>query len=130
MKNLNEIRNILSENIDCLKRRISYLGNDLNTLEDDYQKQFEILSLLKKSFYQIYVYQYEMTECLLLLKRLENYDENNYLDEIEYFIENYKRDLLQGNLMPSTTNMTYNITFIWELEVKQKMIRRLENLIK
>lgn len=130
MKNLNEIRNILSENIDCLKRRISYLANDLNTLEDDYQKQFEILSLLKKSFYQIYVYQYEMTECLLLLKRLENYDENNYLDEIEYFIENYKRDLLQGNLMPSTTNMTYNITFIWELEVKQKMIRRLENLIK
>lgn len=130
MKNLNEIRNILSENIDCLKRRISYLGNDLNTLEDDYQKQFEILSLLKKSFYQIYVYQYEMTECLLLLKRLENYDENNYLDEIEYFIENYKRDLLQGNLMPSTTNMTYNITFIWELEVKQKMIRKLENLIK
>ena len=97
-------------------------------MEDDYQKQFEILSLLKKSFYQIYVYQYEMTECLLLLKRLENYDENDYLDEIECFIENYKRDLLQGNLMPSTTNMTYNISFIWELEVKQKMIRRLENL--
>ena len=127
MKTFEQVKMILNNRINKLKTDLEFL-TDLKDESSDYEKQFKIKNLLKNNLKVIYQNQYEITVLLLLYRNFDYCDEKNFIEEIEYFKDSYKNSLL-NNPIPSTTNMSYNICCMWEVEVNQRLLKFLEKLV-
>ena len=98
-----------------------------------------IVKLFKCNFETIYRTQYEMTQYMILLERIESYESDNLpeavltcqvIGELDCLKTSLKHELLNKESMPSTTNLHFNLCGLWETEVHKKMIKDISNLIK
>ena len=127
MKTFEQVKTILNNRINKLKIDIEFL-TDLKDESFDFEKQLKFKNLLKNNLKVIYQNQYEITELMLLCRKFEYCNENDFIEEIDYFKDSYKNSLL-NNPIPSTTSMVYNICCMWELEVNQRLLKFLEKLV-
>ena len=138
MKTYNEIKTWIERRI---KRKTETLENFVTDCDhtDDVIYNRNIVRLFKSNFESIYKAQYEMTQYMIILERIKSYKEENLnetllvcqvIGELDCWKTSMKRDLLEGQLMPSTTNASYNLCGLWETELHRKMIRDIENLLK
>ena len=131
--------------ITWIERRIERRRNELENIandahhDDDVIANRNVLRIFKNRFEGIYKLQYEMTQYMIILERIKSYKDENLnetllvcqiMGELDCWKTSMQKNLLEGQLMPSTTNAHYNLCGLWETEIHRKMIRDIENLLK
>ena len=138
MKTFNEIKTWIERRIERRKETLENFVIDCNHTDDVIYNR-NIVRVFKSNFESIYKAQYEMTQYMIILERIKSYEEEKQsenvllcmvIGELDCWKTSMKRDLLEGQLMPSTTNASYNLCGLWETELHRKMIRDIENLLK
>lgn len=138
MKTFNEIKTWIERRIERRKETLENFVIDCNHTDEVIHNR-NIVRVFKSNFESIYKAQYEMTQYMIILERIKSYEEEKQsenvllcmvIGELDCWKTSMKRDLLEGQLMPSTTNASYNLCGLWETELHRKMIRDIENLLK
>lgn len=138
MKTYNEIKTWIERRIERRRNNLENIANHAYH-DDNVIANRNVLKIFKNNFESIYKAQYEMTQYMIILERINSYEAEKHsenvllcmvIGELDCWKTSMKRDLLEGQLMPSTTNAHYNLCGLWETEVHRKMIRDIENLLK
>ena len=123
MKSLEDVKRIISSRINNLKERSDLWLSEIENEKNDLEKCDKIRNLFKKEFKTIYQLNYEISELIICLKRIELCEkEDKYMDEIKYMMDFYKGSLLNDNIA-STTSMSYNLATIYERETMQSLLK-------
>ena len=123
MKSLEDVKRIISSRINNLKERSNIYFSEIENEKNDLEKCDKIRNLFKKEFKTIYQLNYEISELIICLKRIELCeDKDKYMDEISYMMDFYRGSLLNDNIA-STTSMSYNLATIYERETMQSLLK-------
>ena len=123
MKSLEDVKRIISSRINNLKERSDLWFSEIENEKNDLEKCDKIRYLFKKEFKTIYQLNYEISELIICLKRIELCeDKDKYMDEISYMMDFYRGSLLNDNIA-STTSMSYNLATIYERETMQSLLK-------
>ena len=123
MKSLEDVKRIISSRINNLKERSNFFFSEIENEKNDLEKCDKIKNLFKKEFKTIYQLNYEISELIICLKRIELCEnKDKYMDEIGYMMDFYRGSLLNDNIA-STTSMSYNLATIYERETMQSILR-------
>ena len=123
MKSLEDVKRIISSRINNLKERSDLWFSEIENEKNDLEKCDKIRNLFKKEFKTIYQLNYEISELIICLKRIELCeDKDKYMDEISYMMDFYRGSLLNDNIA-STTSMSYNLATIYERETMQSLLK-------
>ena len=113
MKSLEDVKRIISSRINNLKERSNFYFSEIENEKNDLEK-------CVKTIYQL---NYEISELIICLKRIELCeDKDKYMDEISYMMDFYRGSLLNDNIA-STTSMSYNLATIYERETMQSLLK-------
>lgn len=123
MKSLEDVKRIISSRINNLKERSNIYFSEIENEKNDLEKCDKIRNLFKKEFKTIYQLNYEISELIICLKRIELCeDKDKYMNEISYMMDFYRGSLLNDNIA-STTSMSYNLATIYERETMQSLLK-------
>lgn len=123
MKSLEDVKRIISSRINNLKERSNIYFSEIENEKNDLEKCDKIRNLFKKEFKTIYQLNYEISELIICLKRIELCeDKDKYMNEISYLMDFYRGSLLNDNIA-STTSMSYNLATIYERETMQSLLK-------
>ena len=123
MKSLEDVKRIISSRINNLKERSDFYFSEIENEKNDLEKCDKIRNLFKKEFKTIYQLNYEISELIICLKRIELCEnKDKYMDEISYMMDFYRGSLLNDNIA-STTSMSYNLATIYERETMQSLMK-------
>lgn len=123
MKSLEDVKRIISSRINNLKERSNIYFSEIENEKNDLEKCDKIRNLFKKEFKTIYQLNYEISELIICLKRIELCeDKDKYMNEISYLMDFYRGSLLNDNIA-STTSMSYNLATIYEKETMQSLLK-------
>ena len=123
MKSLEDVKRIISSRINNLKERSNFYFSEIENEKNDLEKCDKIRNLFKKEFKTIYQLNYEISELIICLKRIELCEnKDKYMDEIRYMQDFYRGSLLNDNIA-STTSMSYNLATIYERETMQSLLK-------
>lgn len=123
MKSLEDVKRIISSRINNLKERSNFYFSEIENEKNDLEKCDKIRNLFKKEFKTIYQLNYEISELIICLKRIELCEnKDKYMDEIRYMQDFYRGSLLNDNIA-STTSMSYNLATIYERETMQSLMK-------
>lgn len=132
--------------ISKIQNKIGKIESDLEFITDiatngssKFDKNKKLVNFLKTEFKTLYKYQYELTQYSMLLERFESYEQDGQpenvlytqiIGEIDCYVSSLKNELLTQEPMPCTTILTYNLCSLWEVDVKQKLIKELSIFLK
>ena len=123
MKTLADVKRIISSRINYLKERREFFFSEIKDEENDLEKCDKIRKLFKNEFKTIYQLNYEISELIICLKRIElRGNDDNYMNEITYMTDFYRGSLLNDNIA-STTSMSHNLATIYERETMQSLLK-------
>ena len=120
---------MVTEKFLCfLRDRQRSLSNEINVLKEDF---FDNLYVSIVNYLEsIYIKQ----NLYYLYDRFSYVNENTPKKEVEsmisYLKETYTKELMSGKLISHSTSDMRNIVSIWEYELKPKLIRELDMLLK
>ena len=138
MKTYKEIKTWIERRIERRNQELISIASSAYHTDNVISNKLAV-NMLKNHFETIYRAQYEMTQYMILLERIESYESDNLpeavltcqvIGELDCLKTSLKHELLNKESMPSTTNLHFNLCGLWETEVHKKMIRDISSLIK
>lgn len=121
MKSLEDVKRIISSRINILKERNNFYFSEIENEKNDFGKCHKIRNLFKIELKSIYQINYEISELIICLKRIEE-NKDHYMNEISYMMDFYKNSLLNDKIA-STTSMSINLCSIYERESMQNLLK-------
>jgi hypothetical protein len=114
--------------LSFLRDRQRSLANEINLIKEDFFDNLYVS--IVTNLERIYIKQ----NLYYLYDRFSYVSENTPKKEVEsmisYLKETYTKELMSGNLISHSTSDIRNIISIWEYELKPKLIRELDILLK
>ena len=110
-----------------LNRRISGIESDIAEYKQKFNEDYSKFLLWYAE--DLYKAEQELGHYNSLLAAVETGDLDFIKECLSHKIENWSDDLIHGSLRRSSTSGVANLTHVFDLEVKQKMIQRCQVLL-